>query len=119
MRAKDHTRFDCWLFGLLTVVVFNFAIDPTPGIVAMVAPGILWVSFTFGGMLGLNRSIGVEMERGKPSRAAARARRQGDAVYFGKFLASLMFIARHGGGGLSRVRGDVRPRRCGCRASRR
>ncbi len=90
MRAKD-ILVSMLVFGLLTIVVFNFAIDPTPGIVAMVAPGILWVSFTFGGMLGLNRSIGVEMERGN-LHALLLAPVGRDAVYFGKFLASLMFM---------------------------
>ena len=32
------------VFSLLSIVVFNIAFDPTPRTVAMVAPGILWLS---------------------------------------------------------------------------
>ena len=59
LRTRDILDGSMVLFGLLVIVVFNFAIDPTPSMVAAVAPGILWVSFTFGGVLGLNRSFGL------------------------------------------------------------
>ena len=36
------------VFAVLVIVIFNFALDPTPQMVALVAPGILWVSFLFG-----------------------------------------------------------------------
>ena len=39
------------VFALLAVVVFNFAIDPTPSVVATVGPGILWVATAFSGTL--------------------------------------------------------------------
>ena len=52
LRTKDIV-VTALVFALLVIVVFNFAITPTPQTVAFVAPGILWIAFTFGGVLGL------------------------------------------------------------------
>ena len=79
------------LFGLLVIVVFNFAIDPTPRMVAAVAPGILWVSFTFGGVLGLNRSFGLEKDRGN-LHGLMLAPVGRDTIYFGKMLGNFVFM---------------------------
>lgn len=79
------------LFGLLVIVVFNFALDPTPRTVAAVAPGILWVSFTFGGVLGLNRSFGLEKDRGN-LHGLMLAPVSRDALYFGKMLGNFLFM---------------------------
>ena len=79
------------LFGLLVIVVFNFAIDPTPRMVAAVAPGILWVSFTFGGVLGLNRSFGLEKDRNN-MHGLMLAPVSRDSLYFGKMLGNFVFM---------------------------
>ena len=79
------------LFGLLVIVVFNFAIDPSPKLVAAVAPGILWVSFTFGGVLGLNRSFGLEKDRGN-LHGLMLAPVSRDTLYFGKMLGNFVFM---------------------------
>ena len=90
LRTKD-ILVSMLLFGLLVIVVFNFAIDPTPRIVAMVAPGILWVSFTFGGVLGLNRSFGLEKDRGN-LHGLMLAPVGRDTLYFGKMLGNFLFM---------------------------
>ena len=90
LRTKD-ILVSMLVFGLLVIIVFNFAIDPTPKNVAAVAPGILWVSFTFGGVLGLNRSFGVEQDRGNLY-GLMLAPVGRDAIYFGKFLGNLLFM---------------------------
>ena len=79
------------LFGLLVIVVFNFAIDPTPRMVVAVAPGILWVSFTFGGILGLNRSFGLEKDRSN-MHGLMLAPVGRDSLYFGKMLGNFVFM---------------------------
>ena len=90
LRTKD-ILISMLLFGLLVIVVFNFAIDPTPKMVAVVAPGILWVSFTFGGVLGLNRSFGLEKDRGN-LHGLMLAPVSRDALYFGKMLGNFLFM---------------------------
>lgn len=52
------------LFALLVLVVFNFAFELRPVDEAVVAPGVLWLAFTFASMLGLNRSFVAEVDRG-------------------------------------------------------
>jgi heme exporter protein B len=52
------------VFALLTLVVFNFAIDLRPDMAEEVAPGILWIGFAFAGMLAFGRSFAAERERG-------------------------------------------------------
>ena len=52
------------VFSLLVIVIFNFAIDPTPRLVAIVAPGVLWVAIVFGGVLGMTRSFALEKDSG-------------------------------------------------------
>ena len=90
LRARD-ILVSMVMFGLLVIVVFNFAIDPTPRMVAAVAPGILWVSFTFGGALGLNRSFGLEKDRGN-LHGLMLAPVSRDALYFGKMAGNLVFM---------------------------
>ncbi|MBI1987881.1 MAG: heme exporter protein CcmB [Nitrospinae bacterium] len=49
-------------FGLLVLVIFNFAFEPGSAEAAHLGSGILWVAFTFAGVLGLNRSFLLEKE---------------------------------------------------------
>ena len=52
------------VFALLTLVIFNFAIDLRLETAEEVAPGILWLGFAFAGMLAFGRSFAAERERG-------------------------------------------------------
>ena len=79
------------LFSLLVIVIFNFAIDPTPRLVGLVAPGILWVAFVFGGVLGLTRSFAMEKEGGSLS-GLLLAPVSRDVIFFGKMLSNLLFM---------------------------
>jgi heme exporter protein B len=51
-------------FAVLILVVFNFAFDPGDPAVRTAAPGILWVSMLFPGVIQLNRSFQSEREEG-------------------------------------------------------
>ncbi len=61
------------IFALLVIVIFSFAFGNEASIfipvlnknvIDILAPGILWIAFTFAGMLGLSRSFSVEKEEG-------------------------------------------------------
>ena len=61
------------IFALLVIVIFSFAFGSEssiliPGVnkkvIDLLAPGMLWISFTFAGMLGLSRSFSGEKEEG-------------------------------------------------------
>ena len=89
-RSKDIV-VSLLVFSLLVVVVFSFAIEITPHTAALVAPGVLWVAISFGGLLGLTRSIALEMESGGLD-GLLLAPVGRDAVFFGKVASNTLFM---------------------------
>jgi heme exporter protein B len=79
------------VFALLTIVIFNFAFEPGSDNVELVAPGVLWVTFTFAGVLGLGRSFVFEKEKGCLE-GLLLCPVDRDVVYLGKMLGSLAFM---------------------------
>ncbi|HLV25889.1 MAG TPA: heme exporter protein CcmB [Gemmatimonadales bacterium] len=78
-------------FALVSVVVFRFAWDPTTVTALDLAPGVLWVIFTFSGLLGLFRSFGVELAEGAMD-GLLGAPVSREAIFLGKFSANLVFV---------------------------
>jgi len=84
--------FSAVVFALLAIVIFYFAWDPTAVPAIDLAPGVLWVIFTFSGLLGLHRSFGVEQaDRAIDGLLGAPIARE--AIYLGKAMANLVFVA--------------------------
>src|SRR5680860_49212 len=50
------------VFSLLVVAVFGFAVNPIKDLINEVLPGIIWITLTFAGILGLNRSFAAEKQ---------------------------------------------------------
>ena len=78
-------------FSLLVVIIFNFSLDLNPRIQREVTGGLLWVTFTFAGTLGLNRSMAIEKDRGCLD-GLLLAPVDRSAVYFGKVIGNLIFM---------------------------
>ena len=78
-------------FAILSLVIFNFALRPSPRLTTEVAPGILWVAFTFAGVLGLTRAFVLEKDQGNLQGLLLTPTGR-DALYIGKMLASLLFM---------------------------
>ena len=77
--------------SLLSIVIFNFAWDPTAVAAIDLAPGLLWVIFTFSGLLGLHRAFGIEQaDRAMDVLLGAPIPR--GAIYTGKALGNLLFV---------------------------
>lgn len=84
--------FAAIVFALLAVVIFRFSWDPTAVAAIDLAPGVLWVIFTFSGLLGLHRSFGVEeADRAMDGLLGAPIGRE--ALFAGKAAANLVFVA--------------------------
>lgn len=84
--------FSALVFALLGLTIFYFAWDPTAVAAIDLAPGVLWVIFTFSGLLGLQRSFGVEQaDRAMDALLAAPVERE--AIYLGKAVANFLFVA--------------------------
>jgi len=79
------------VFALLSVVIFRFSWDQTAVSSLDLAPGVLWVIFTFSGLLGLNRSFNVEhADRAMDALLSSPMSRE--SVFAGKALANFLFV---------------------------
>lgn len=80
------------IFAFLTIIIFVFAFDPSRALVKEVFPGIIWVSFIFAGILGLNRSFMSERSNdcimGLMLCPVDRS-----AIFFGKMIGNFIFMA--------------------------
>jgi heme exporter protein B len=94
LRIELRTRsafLSVLVFAVLALAIFFFAWDPTAVSALDLAPGVLWVTFTFAGLLGLHRSFGVEMhDRAIDALLVAPIDRE--AVYLGKMAANVVFV---------------------------
>ena len=80
-----------FVFALLSVMIFQFAFDLRVENVREVAPGVLWVTIAFSGVLGLNRSFVLESDKGCLE-GLLMTPVDRSAIYFGKMLGNLIFI---------------------------
>lgn len=79
------------VFALLGIVIFFFAWDATAVSAIDLAPGVLWIIFTFSGLLGMHRSFGVEQpDRAIDGLLASPVARE--SIFLGKAIASLVFV---------------------------
>jgi heme exporter protein B len=83
--------FAAIVFSLLAVAIFRFSWDPTAVAAIDLAPGVLWVIFTFAGLLGLHRSFGVEEADGAMD-GLLGAPVGREAIFAGKAAANLVFV---------------------------
>jgi len=84
------------IFSLLVIVIFSISFGDLLSdskIITQLAPGVLWISFTFAGMLGLSRSFAAEIENGclEGLKLCPVDR---SAIYTGKMISNtvLMFV---------------------------
>src|SRR2546429_5011987 len=61
MRSKESVS-SMLMFGVLVLTIFSFAFEPSSIDRSLIAPGILWVAFSFAAILGLNRSLAMEID---------------------------------------------------------
>ena len=90
LRTKDII-VSVLVFALLVIVIFSFALDPAPGVIALVAPGVLWVAFTFSGVLGLTRSFALEKDSGN-LQGLMLAPVSRETIFYGKMLGNFLFM---------------------------
>lgn len=79
------------VFALLVILIFNFALELNIKERNEIASGVLWVTFTFAGTLGLNRSMAIEKENGCLD-GLLLSPVDRSAIYFGKMLGNLLFM---------------------------
>jgi heme exporter protein B len=74
-------------FAIIIAFIFGFAFDPSPSVVAIVGPGIVWVAYVFTGILGMNRTFALEHDRGTLE-GLLLAPVGRESVYAGKLLST-------------------------------
>ena len=70
MRTRDAVSA-AFVFAILVLVVFNFALGGDTPEMRRLAAGFFWVAFAFSGTLALNRSSAIEKEGGRGPRPRA------------------------------------------------
>lgn len=79
-------------FTAMVLTIFEFGHDPTAIPTIDLAPTILWITFSFGSMVALNRAFQLELENqaldGLLLSPISRT-----SLYWGKLLANLTFVA--------------------------
>ncbi len=79
------------IFAFLVIVIFAFAFEPSKATTKAVFPGIIWVGFSFAGILGLGRSFTAERENdcllGLMLAPVDRS-----AIYFGKVISNFFLV---------------------------
>lgn len=90
LRTKDSLN-SMLFFGVVVLLIFNFALRSLQDSLRPAMPGILWVSFAFAGTLGLNRMFAAEKENSCLQGLLMIPVDRG-ILYLGKMLAGTVFM---------------------------
>ncbi|UCC53328.1 MAG: heme exporter protein CcmB, partial [Anaerolineaceae bacterium] len=93
LQIERHTRQTISImvmFSLVTVIMFNFALETNLGAARDVATGLLWATILLAGTLGLNRSLSIEREN-QTFDALLIAPVERNAIYLGKVFSVTLF----------------------------
>jgi heme exporter protein B len=90
LRSKESLA-SMIMFGVLVLVVFNFAFESTGLDKSFVAPGTLWVAISFAAILGLNRSFAMETDNDCLQGLLLAPLSRGE-LYIGKVTSNFIFM---------------------------
>lgn len=93
LQIERHTRQTTSvmiMFSLVTVIMFNFALEANLSAARDVATGLLWSTILLAGTLGLNRSLAIEREN-RTMEAMLMAPVERNAIYLGKVISVTIF----------------------------
>ena len=95
LEVRTKVNVNAMLFFAGTVLlIFSFALGPDPARLQSVAPGLLWLTFIFAGLLAVGRSYALESENGAFEGLLLTANNR-SAIYAGKLCgaaAVMIFI---------------------------
>jgi heme exporter protein B len=93
LRIEQHTRQTISvmvMFSVVTVIMFNFALEANLDAARNVSTGLLWATILLAGTLGLNRSLALEREN-QTIDALLIAPVPRNAIYLGKVISITLF----------------------------
>ncbi len=94
LAAELHTREmvnAMFVFAVLTLLIFSFALDLRGATARAAAPGVLWTAVAFAGTLGLSRSLAREEQSGAIE-GLLLAPVDRVTLFFGKALGNLLLM---------------------------
>lgn len=94
LQIEKHTRqiiSVMAMFALVTVIMFNFALETNLAAARDVATGLLWATILLAGTLGLNRTLAIEREN-QTMEAILMAPVPRSAIYLGKVISTTLFV---------------------------
>ena len=80
-----------FVFTVLVVVVFQFAIGSNPALIREVAAGVLWVALLFATVIGLQRAVQMEGEE-DCLQGVLLAVQDRSALFLAKALANMIYL---------------------------
>lgn len=95
LRAESRSKevvTAMFIFSVLSVVTFNFALELDRAARESATAGALWVTLIFAGTLGLGRSLNREQDQGCLD-GLLMAPVDRSALYFGKTIGNFLFMA--------------------------
>ncbi len=90
MRSKESIS-SMLMFGILVLVIFMFAFEASTIEKTLIAPGTLWVAFSFAAILGLNRSLAMEIDNDCIQGLLLAPISRGE-LYLGKVASNFTFM---------------------------
>lgn len=94
LAAELHTReilSAMFVFALLAMLIFSFALDLQGRTSSAAASGVLWTTIAFAGTLGLSRSMAREQQTGGIA-GLLLASSDRTAIFFGKALGNFIMM---------------------------
>ena len=91
LRSKEMV-LSMLVFSLMVAVIFNFSFPPGSEFIDEAVPGILWMTFIFAGLLGMNRSFVYEVDKGCLQGLMLTPVGR-HVIYISKLLVNLIFIS--------------------------
>jgi len=89
-RSRDVLT-SMFAFAVLSLFIFNYALELSPINRAEIAPGLIWVVMVFAGTLGLNRSFAAEQDQGS-FEGLMMAVPELSVIYLAKMITNLLIM---------------------------
>lgn len=80
-----------FVFSVLVIIVFNFAIGADSALIRRVVAGVLWIALLFATVLGLQRSAHIESEEDS-LQGIVLALRDSSALFLAKMIMHMLYL---------------------------
>lgn len=90
IRSRENVS-SMFFFALLTIFIFNFSLSLDRQTAQVLLPGLIWIAFSFTGIIGLGRSFLAEREN-DCLEALLMAPLSKGALYLGKLAGNFLFM---------------------------